>query len=290
MSSLENIIEIKNVRKKIKDFELKNISFDCKKGYIMGLIGPNGAGKSTLIRCLMDLMRIDSGEVKLFGMTHKENTKEIKQKIGFVYDESHFYDDFSIEKNKKIIAPFYRDWDDKTFLNYIEKFNLPLKKKIKTLSKGMKMKFAIAMALSHNPDLIILDEPTAGLDPVFRREMLDILQEIIQDENKSVFFSTHITTDLDQVADYITFINNGEIVFSKEKDIIFEEYFLLKGPDSLASEVPKVKTVGGRKTGVGFEALVKGLDQINQQLLSQLHVERPSLETIMYYTIRGNLL
>ncbi|MCJ8009027.1 ABC transporter ATP-binding protein [Lederbergia wuyishanensis] len=287
---MENIIELKNVSKKIKDFQLKNISFEFKKGYIMGLIGPNGAGKSTLIRCLMDLVRVDDGEVNIFGMTHMENTIEIKQRIGFVYDESHFYDDLSLEKNKKIIAPFYRNWDDSTFYSYIKKFNLPLKKKIKTLSKGMKMKFAIAMALSHNPDLIILDEPTAGLDPVFRREMLDILQDIIQDENKSVFFSTHITTDLDQVADYITFINNGEIVFSKEKDIIFEEYFLLKGPDSLAVDVPKVNLIGGRKTGVGFEALVDGIDNIEQQLLNQLHIETPSLETIMYYTIRGNSL
>ncbi|MBW8348323.1 ABC transporter ATP-binding protein [Bacillus sp. IITD106] len=287
---MENIIELKNVSKKVKDFELKNISFDSKKGYIMGLIGPNGAGKSTLIRCLMDLVKVDAGVVKLFGMTHEENTKEIKQRIGFVYDESYFYDDLTIEKNKKILAPFYRNWNDRTFYNYIETFNLPLKKKIKSLSKGMKMKFAIAMALSHNPDLIILDEPTAGLDPVFRREMLDILLDIIQDENKSVFFSTHITTDLDQVADYITFINNGEIVFSKEKDPIFEEYFLLKGPDSLASDVQKLNLIGGRKTGVGFEALVSGLDHIEQQLLSQLHVERPTLETIMYYTIRGNSL
>ncbi|MCR2822128.1 ABC transporter ATP-binding protein [Lederbergia panacisoli] len=287
---MENIIELKNASKKIKDFQLKNISFECKKGYIMGLIGPNGAGKSTLISCLMDLMKIDAGEVKLFGMTHQENTKEIKQRIGFVYDKSHFYEDLTLEKNKKIIAPFYNNWDDQTFYSYIEKFNLPIKKKVKTLSKGMKMKFAIAMALSHHPDLIILDEPTAGLDPVFRREMLDILYDIIQDENKSVFFSTHITTDLDQVADYITFINNGEIVFSKEKDMIFEEYFLLKGPNTVAEDAQKLNLVGGRKTGVGFEALVKGLDQIDQQLLSQFHVERPTLETIMYYTIRGNSL
>ncbi|MBS4198317.1 ABC transporter ATP-binding protein [Bacillus sp. FJAT-49732] len=284
---MENIIELKNVTKKIKGFQLNNVSFECKKGYIMGLIGPNGAGKSTLIRCLMDLVRIDEGDIKLFGMTHMENTKEIKQRIGFVYDESYFYEEFSIEKNKKIIAPFYRNWDDQTFYNYIEKFNLPLKKKIKTLSKGMKMKFAIAMALSHHPELIILDEPTAGLDPVFRREMLDILLDIIQDENKSVFFSTHITTDLDQVADYITFINNGEIVFSKEKDIIFEEYFLLKGPDTLAADIQKMNLIGGRKTGVGFEALVYGIDHIEQQLLNQLHIETPALETIMYYTIRG---
>ena len=222
------MIEVSGVTKSLKDFQLKNISFTLKKGYIMGLIGPNGAGKTTLIRCLMDLMRVDSGDIRLFGTTHAENTKDIKQRIGFVYDESHFYEDLTLEKNKRIIAPFYRNWDDETFYQTIEKFALPLKKKLKVLSKGMKMKFAIAIAISHHPELIILDEPTSGLDPIFRRELLDILLDIIQDENKSIFFSTHITTDLEQVADYITFMNNGELIFSKEKDEIFDQYLLVK--------------------------------------------------------------
>ncbi|MBS4205930.1 ABC transporter ATP-binding protein [Lederbergia citrea] len=284
---MENIIEINGLSKKFKDFELKNVSFNFKKGYIMGLIGPNGAGKSTLIRCLMDLMQIDNGEIKLFGTTHSENTKEIKQRIGFVYDDSHFYEDLTLEKNKRIIAPFYRDWDEKAFKAYTVKFDLPMKKKVKHLSKGMKMKFAIAISLSHHPELVILDEPTSGLDPVFRRELLDILLEIIQDENKSIFFSTHITTDLEQIADYITFINNGELIFSKEKDEIFKEYRLVKGPRDLCKNIESLEPVGVRKTDVGFEALVTNLEKADSHLLQQLYIERPSLEDIMYYTVRG---
>lgn len=282
---MENIIEVNGLTKNLKDFQLNNISFTFKKGYIMGLIGPNGAGKSTLIRCLMDLMRIDRGEIRLFGTTHAENTKEIKQRIGFVYDESHFYEDLTLEKNKRIIAPFYRNWDDEAFYHHIDKFSLPLKKKVKELSKGMKMKFAIAIAISHHPELIILDEPTAGLDPVFRRELLDILLEIIQDENKSIFFSTHITTDLEQVADYITFINNGELVFSKEKDEIFEEYQLVKGPSEDVGIIQTLNPIGMRKTGVGFEALVT---RVERGLHQQLQFEIPTLEDIMYYSVRGS--
>lgn len=290
MIGLENIIEVKRISKNLKDFQLKNISFNFKKGYIMGLIGPNGAGKSTLIRCLMDLMKINSGEIKLFGMTHAENTKELKQRIGFVYDESYFYEDLTLEKNKRIIAPFYRDWDEQAFYNYIEKFNLPLKKKVKHLSKGMKMKFAIAIALSHHPDLIILDEPTSGLDPVFRRELLDILQDIIQDENKSVFFSTHITTDLEQIADYITFIHDGEMIFSEETDAILEDYKLLKGPKELVDHISTLNIVGMKQTDIGFEALMKDFNTADVGLIEKLVLLQPTLEDIMYYTVKGRSL
>jgi ABC-2 type transport system ATP-binding protein len=284
---MENIMEVNGVSKRFKDFQLSNISFNFKKGYIMGLIGPNGAGKSTLIRCLMDLAKIDSGEIRLFGMTHRENTKEIKHRIGFVYDESHFYEDFSLEKNKRIIAPFYNNWDNETFYTYTKKFQLPLKKKVKHLSKGMKMKFAIAIALAHHPELIILDEPTAGLDPIFRRELLDILLEIIQDENKSVFFSTHITTDLEKVADFITFINSGEIIFTKEKEAIFEDYLIVKGPSELAGRIQSLNPVGMRKSDVNIEALITDVHNTRPILPEGVQVERPTLEDIMYYTVKG---
>ncbi|WP_445661473.1 ABC transporter ATP-binding protein [Bacillus sp. FSL K6-3431] len=287
---MENIIEVKRISKTLKDFQLKNISFALKKGYIMGLIGPNGAGKSTLIRCLMDLMKINTGEINLFGMTHAENTKEMKQRIGFVYDESYFYEDLTLEKNKRIIAPFYRDWDEQAFYDYIEKFNLPLKKKVKHLSKGMKMKFAIAIALSHHPDLIILDEPTSGLDPVFRRELLDILQDIIQDENKSVFFSTHITTDLEQIADYITFIHAGELIFSKETDAILEDYKLMRGPRELVDRINTLNIVGMKQTDIGFEALMKDFKKVDVELMENLVLLQPTLEDIMYYTVKGRSL
>lgn len=289
MIKVKNILEVRNVNKRFNDFSLQNISFDIKQGFITGFIGPNGAGKSTTIRCLMNLINIDSGEITLFGQTHETDTKDIKQRIGFVYDESYFYEDLSIEKNKRIIAPFYKEWSDDTFNKYIQKFNLPLRKQVRKLSKGMKMKFALAMALSHHPELIIMDEPTSGLDPVFRRELLTILLDVIQDERKAIFFSTHITTDLEQVADYITFINDGRIVFSKEKEALQEQYAIVKGSREQVSQLETMEVIGLTETAVGFECLLLNRKEIPDEMKQSFTIETPTLEQIMYYTVRGEV-
>ena len=281
------MLEIKSLNKKFNTFELKNVSFELKPGYIMGFIGPNGAGKSTVIKLIMNLLKKDSGEIKIFDKDNVKNEKQIKDRIGFVYDESYFYEDLSLKQMKKIIAPFYSKWSDETFCNYIAKFNLDEKMKIKNLSKGMKMKYSLALALSHDADLIIMDEPTSGLDPIFRREMLDILYDIIQDENKSVFFSTHITTDLEKIADYITFIDDGEVVFSKSKEEILEEYKLIKGNGELIDSDIKKEFIGIRVTDVGFEALSNDVKKIQKLFGDQIIIEKATLEDIMYFTIKG---
>jgi len=225
---MDYILEVNNLRKEFKNFTIDDISFKLEPGYIMGFIGPNGAGKSTTIKLIMNLLKKDGGEIKIFGKDHIKHEKEVKNRIGFVYDENYYYEDLTINSMKNIVASFYSNWDDDKFYQYIKEFDLNPKAKIKTLSKGMKMKFSLAVALSHNADLIIMDEPTSGLDPVFRREILDILYSVIQDDTKSIFFSTHITTDLEKVADYITFINKGKIVFSQAKDDILENYAIVK--------------------------------------------------------------
>lgn len=283
---MENIVEVQQLNKQLLDFSLKNVSFNIKKGFITGFIGPNGAGKSTTIRCLMNLTQIDQGEIKIFNQTHGENTSEIKQRIGFVYDENYFYDGLTIEMNKRIIAPFYNKWNDKKFYQYLKMFQLPKTKRVKHLSKGMKMKFSLAMALSHDPELIIMDEPTSGLDPIVRRELLDLLQDIILDENKAVFFSTHNTTDIERIADYITFIHNGEIVYSGEKDEMFDRYALVKGTHEQKSIIPKLPIIGIRETEVNFECLVDK-DKLFSEMKQSLVIENPTIEDIMFYTVRG---
>lgn len=214
---MEPILEINNLRKNFKSFSLKDISFSMEKGYIMGFIGPNGSGKSTTIKLILNLLRRDGGEIKVFGLDNIQHETEIKNRIGFVLDENHFYEELTLQEMKRIIAPLYKNWDDRAFTRYLADFNLPPRKRIKDLSKGMKMKFSLAVALSHNAELLIMDEPTSGLDPVVRNELLEILTYLIQDENKGVFLSTHITSDLDKIADYITLINDGRIVFSTSK-------------------------------------------------------------------------
>lgn len=242
------MLEVNNLTKNFGDFALDNVSFKLEPGYIMGFIGPNGSGKSTTIKLIMNLLRKDSGEIKIFGKDYIEFEKEIKDRIGFVYDESCFYEDLTIKQMKNIIAPFYKNWDDYFFNGYMKDFDLDPNQKIKKLSKGMKMKFSLALALSHNADLIIMDEPTSGLDPVFRREILDILYDVIQDESKFIFFSTHITTDLEKIADYITFINKGKMVFSKSMDEILETYAMVKGGNNLLDSkfqiIKEVKSKG----------------------------------------------
>lgn len=280
------MLEIENLSKKFKKFELKNVSFTLEPGFIMGFIGPNGAGKSTTIKLIMNLLKKDSGSIKLFGKDNIDFEREVKDRIGFVYDENYFYEDLTIKQMKSIIAPFYSKWSEDTFNKYIVNFNLDPKMKIKSLSKGMKMKFSLSLALSHDADLIIMDEPTSGLDPIFRREILDILQDIIQDENKSVFFSTHITTDLEKIADYITFINDGEIVFSSPKDEILEEYRIVKGGNDLLDKDTRAEFMGLKETNVGFEGLAKNPKHLKELFASEVLIERPTLEDIMFYTIR----
>ena len=279
---MDNILEIENLNKDFENFKLRDINLQLKKGYIMGFIGPNGAGKTTLIKLIMNLIKKDSGSIKIFGKDNIAYEREIKERIGFVYDENYFYEDLSIENMKKVIAPFYKSWDEAIFSKHILNFGLDRSMKIKDLSKGGKMKFSLSLALSHDADLIIMDEPTSGLDPIARREFLDILYEIIQNEEKSIFFSTHITTDLEKIADYISFTNKGEIVFSKELDDIYKEYSLIKGED-LSDDIIS-KAIGIRENKFGFEALIRG-----SNISGEFIVERPTLEDIMYFHIKGKV-
>lgn len=288
---MEPILEVKNLKKEFKDFSLKEISFTLDRGYIMGFIGPNGAGKTTTIKLIMNLLKRDAGQIKIFGYNNDDADKEIeiKNKIGFVFGENIFYEELTIEEMKGIIAPFYKNWDERVFNDLIRDFSLPRKKKIKELSKGMKIKFSLAVALSHNAELLIMDEPTSGLDPIVRSELLDFLCEFIQDENKSVFISTHITSDLDKIADYITFINDGSIVFSSPKDDIFEYYSIVKGPKEILDEDIKKYFVGIKENKFGFEGLVKEKETAKRLLQDKVIFERPCLEDIMFYFTRGKI-
>jgi ABC-2 type transport system ATP-binding protein len=284
---MNEILEVRNLTKNYLGFSLNNISFMLEKGYIMGFIGPNGAGKTTTIRLIMNLIRRDSGEIRVFGLDNIKDELEVKERIGFVYDENHFYNELSVLEMKKIIAPFYSRWDDSVFKDYLDRFELSPRKKIKDLSRGMKMKFSLVISLSHHADLLLLDEPTSGLDPIFRSELLDILAEIIQDENKSIFLSTHLTTDLDKIADYITFINRGKLVFCEAKDTIMERYAMVKGDNELLDEELKREFIGINQSKYGFTGLTRDVQRVRQVFGSSVLIEKASLEDIMLYTVRG---
>lgn len=285
---LDNILQISNLTKHYNQFSLQDINFSLKPGYIMGFIGPNGSGKSTTIKLIMNLIKKDSGEIKVFGLDHQKHEKEIKSKIGFVYDENHYYENLTVTEIERIIAPFYKKWDRELFNKHINDFQLPVKKKLKEFSKGMKMKFSLAIALSHKAELIIMDEPTAGLDPVFRSELLNILSGIIQDENVSIFFSTHITTDLEKIADYITFIHQGKIVLSKTKDKVLETYKIVKGKKELLNDENRKLFVSIHESQFGFEGLTDNLDKLDKQFRQDVMIERASLDDIMVFTVRGS--
>ena len=281
---MENVIEIKHVNKAFDGFRIKDFSLNVKKGFVTGFIGGNGVGKSTTIKLIMNLLQPDSGTVSIFGLNYKEHEKEIKQRIGFVFDENVFYEHLTLAEMKRIIKPAYSNWDDNLFNHYVKTFELPLNKKIKTFSKGMMMKASLTMALSHHAELIIMDEPTSGLDPIFRRELLDILHQLMQDENKTIFFSTHITTDLDRIADYITFIHNGELIFTKEFYEIEEDYAIVKGGTELLDRDTEQEFIGIRKSNHGFEALTANKSRIETIFGEMVMIEKPTLEDIMFYT------
>lgn len=282
-----NAIEIRKISKAYPHFTIDEVSLDVKQGYITGLIGPNGAGKSTLIKLMLGMIYPDSGSVKVLGRAMPQQEVDIKQRIGIVSDEGGYYDHLTIHDTKKLIAPFYEKWNDAKFNRYLEHFELSPRKKISALSKGMKIKFSLAIALSHEAELLIMDEPTSGLDPVFRRELLDLLADMMLEEKNSIIFSTHITTDLDRIADYIAFINRGKLVFNEAKDDVLNRYAIIKGgPELLDADIRK-EFVGIRETSVGFEGLVDNKYTAKQLFGSFVVMDTPSLEDIMYFTVKG---
>jgi ABC-2 type transport system ATP-binding protein len=207
-------IRIRGLRKQYRAFTLKDVDLDVPRGYVTGLIGPNGAGKTTIIKLIMNLVHRDAGTISVLGLDNLADEAAVKSRVGFIYDEPPFYHDVSLARSARAVAAFYPGWSDRRFADMAARFGLPLGKRFKALSHGMKMKFALAVALSHDADLLLMDEPTAGLDLAFRRELLDELGAILQDEHKSVLFSTHITTDLERIADYVTLIRDGAIAFT----------------------------------------------------------------------------
>lgn len=284
---MENMLEITRLAKSYEGFALKEISFALPKGYIMGFIGPNGAGKTTTIKLILNLIRKESGHIQIFGMDSIRDEVAVKSRIGFVHDAPLFYDYLGLHQIKNIIAPFYKRWDDAVYKRLFAEFELPEGKKFKELSRGTKMKFALALALSHHADLIIMDEPTSGLDPVFRRELLEKLGQLLQDEEKSILFSTHITSDLERIADYITFINGGEIVFSAAKDAVLEQWGIVKGGKELLNESSKSMFRGIRLHEFGFEALTSDCERVRRTFNGQVVIERATLEDIMFYIVKG---
>lgn len=282
-----NAIELRNLTKSSPLFKVDNISLDVKQGFITGLIGPNGVGKSTLIKMMLGMIHPDSGSVTILGYEMPKHEVDIRQRIGIVSDECFYYEHLTILDTMKMIKPFYKNWNDNKFRSYLEQFELSLKKKVQDLSKGMKLKLALAIAVSHEAELLIMDEPTSGLDPVFRREMLDLFTEIMQDEKNTIIFSTHITTDLDRIADYITFINRGKLIFNEAKEEVLERYAIVKGDQKLLDSDIRKKFIGIRETSVGFEGLVDNKQEAELLFDNYAILDKPSLEDIMYFTAKG---
>jgi ABC-2 type transport system ATP-binding protein len=213
---MKNAIEIKNLTKKYKGFLLDNISFTVPNGFICGFIGQNGAGKTTTLKLMLNMALKDGGDIEILGKSNKDTS--LKEDLGVLYDQPYYQENWTPIDIEKAICPFYKRWDSSTYHQYLQRFALNPERKYKALSRGMKIKLGMAVTLSHDAKLLLLDEPTSGLDPVMRDEMLDILRDYMVEENKSVFFSTHITSDLDKIADYVVYINNGEILYSGLKD------------------------------------------------------------------------
>jgi ABC-2 type transport system ATP-binding protein len=279
-------VEIEGLRKTYPGFTLRDVSWRIPTGYITGLIGPNGAGKTTLIKLIMNLIRKEAGRIRVFGLDHVREERRIKSRVGFVYDTPLPYTLLTLRDYKAVTASFYRGWREETFRRLAAEFALPLRRRIKALSRGMRMKFAIALALSHDADLIIMDEPTSGLDPVFRRELLGKLSELLLDERKTILFSTHVTADLERIADFVALIRNGQVLFSEPKDELLERWAIVKGDGDLLSARTAGLFAGLRRGRFGFEGLTEDADRA-RKLLPGAVIEKPSLEDIMYHLVES---
>ena len=278
---MSNYLEVKDLSKSFGNFHLKNINFTLPKGYIMGLIGPNGSGKTTTIKLILNMLKRDEGEIKIFGLDNIGDEQKIKSDLGVVFDSSYFCGEWRITQVRNTMSDFYPNWDTGRFSEFLRRFRIPQEKKVKELSRGMQMKLMLASAFAHRPKLLILDEPTGGLDPVSRDELLQLLSEYIEDGEHSVLFSTHVTGDLERVADYITYINDGQLFFSGGKDEFMDMFRIVKGGTYELTPLLSEKALGIRKFSTGFEALVKTQDLAG---FPSLCAEPASIDEIIVFT------
>lgn len=284
----ENILEIRELSKDYGDFVLDKISFSLPRGVIMGLIGENGAGKSTTINCILNEIQKSSGTIRIFGKDHSTDEIEIKDRLGVVFDENHFPDIFTPEEIGKFMSGIYSAWEWQLYHQFLEKFELPKDKKIKDFSKGMKVKLAFAVALSHNAELLILDEATSGLDPIIRDDVLDMLIDFVQDESHSVLVSSHITSDLEKVADYITFIHKGKLIFTQDKDTLIDNYGIISCGAAVFDTINKSEIIAYRKEDYQFKVLVNNRTKAAKQYPNAI-VSPATIEEIMLFYIKGEI-
>ena len=277
------VLAVSGLTKTYPKFKLKEVSFSLEKGYIMGFIGRNGSGKTTTLKSMLNFVHADSGSVEMFGRSYNDNELQLKQKIGYAFGAADFYQKSKVKTVTDVVRRFYSDWDEKTYENYCRRFDIDNDKKIGELSEGMKVHYSLALALSHRAQLLILDEPTAGLDPAARDELLELFQELVEDGEKSILFSTHITSDLEKCADYITFIDDGELIASETKDAFIDAYKVVKGTREQFDKARQEKFIASKTNDFGFSALVPTAETA---ALSGLSIEPADLENIMIYYAR----
>lgn len=284
MCDYENAIEIDGLTKKYDGFTLDNISFNVPKGSIMGFIGQNGAGKTTTINSLLNIIKKDSGTIRILGLDNEKNEIAIKEQIAAVFDELPFHDQLNANHISIILRDIFKEWDNEKYLEYLDRFALPRKKKIGQFSKGMKMKLQIAAALSHNAKLLIMDEATTGLDPVVRNEILDIFLEYLQDENHSILMSSHITSDLEKIADSVTFIDRGKLLLTGYKDDILETHGVMKCSVDNYKQIDETDIISARITDFGAEIMVSDKKMCSQKY-SGIIMDNTTLEEIMLFYV-----
>lgn len=278
---MENLLEINGLCKNYKEFNLKNVSFNLPKGFIMGFVGQNGAGKTTTIRSILGMANRDSGEIKIFGLDNISDNVKVKQRIGVVFDDMYFAPHLNVKQIASQLKGFYDNWSDDEFFAFIKRFKLPVNKKVGSFSRGMKMKLMVSAALSHKAELLILDEPTSGLDPVARDELLDVLAEYISEENRGILFSTHITADLERIADYITILHNGKVWYTGTKDELMEKFVVIKGNAEKLPETLKNASKGFHNYRNGFEALLD--TKYLKELPEEIDYEKANIDEILIY-------
>lgn len=286
---MENILELRNVTKEYKNFTLDHVSFALPQGMIMGFVGENGAGKTTTIKTILDVVKKTSGEIYLFGQPIEQDSLQMHEDIAVVYDDCSISSFFKIKDVERMFKSFYKNWDTAKFNTLTERFELPRDKKISAFSRGMKMKLQLAIALAHNPKLLLLDEPTSGLDPIIRDEVLDMFLEFIQDETHSILFSSHITSDIEKIADYVTFIHKGKIIFCENKDDLLSHTGLLKIKPAVFEQLDHDSCIRYRKTLDHYEVLIKDRYAFQKKMPDAV-IDRVTLDDIMLMYVKGETL